>query len=227
MESFYEEYSVGEASRALGVSDRRVRAMIEDGVLAGRRSGGRWLIRRDDVEQRLRQRGRPGRPLSQRNAWALLSKLSGGEWPALPAWDRSRLQRKLAEGSLLSLASELRGRAELRLFRADPRVLEQIRSNPVFVRSGVSAAGEYGADLRAPGVLEAYVPRDQLDALVYRYALRPPAVADANVVLHLFDGSVPRTADGVAPVAAVALDLLESGDARSQRAGRELARRRR
>jgi hypothetical protein len=36
---------------------------------------------------------------------------------------------------------------------------------------------------------------------------------------------VPRTADGVAPVAAVALDLLESDDARAKRAGRELARR--
>jgi hypothetical protein len=71
------------------------------------------------------------------------------------------------------------------------------------------------------------VPRDQLDALVYRYALRPAAVAEANLVLHLLDGSVPRTVDGVAPRAAVALDLLESGDARSQRAGRELARRRR
>jgi excisionase family DNA binding protein len=226
MESFYEEYSVGEASRALGVSDRRVRAMIEDGVLAGRRSGGRWLIRRSEVEDRLRRRGRTGRPLSQRNAWALLSKLSGEEWPALPAWDRSRLQRKLANGSLLSLASELRGRAEPRLFRADPRVLEQIRSDRAVVRSGVSAVVEYGVDLRAPGVLEAYVSRDQVEALVYRYALRPASLADANLVLHLFDGAVPRTAEGVAPVAAVALDLLESGDARSQRAGRELARRR-
>lgn len=224
-ESLPEEYSVAEAARAFGVSGRRVRAMVQDGVLAGRRSGGRWLIRRDDVEQLLHRRGRPGRPMSQRNAWALLSKLSGGEWPALPAWDRSRLRRKLAEGSLLSLASELRGRAERRFFRADPRVLEQIRSDPAFVRSGVSAAVEYDVDLRAPGVVEAYVRRDQIDELVYRYALRPAAVADANTILHVFHGSVPRTADGVAPVAAVALDLLESNDARSQRAGRELARR--
>jgi len=227
MESFYEEYSVGEASQALGVSDRRVRAMIKDGVLAGRRSGGRWLVRMNDVEERLRRRGRAGRPLSQRNAWALLSKLSGGEWPALPAWDRSRLQRKLAKRSLLSLASELRGRAEPRLFRADPRVLDRIRAEPAFVRSGVSAAAEYDVDLRAPGVAEGYISRDQLDGLVYRYALRPAVVADANLVLHLFDGSVPGTADGIAPVAAVALDLMESADARSQRAGRELARRRR
>jgi excisionase family DNA binding protein len=227
MNFIHEEYSVGEASRALGVSDRRVRAMVRDGVLVGRRSGGRWLIRRDDLEQRISRRGRSGRPMSRRNAWALVSKLSGADWPPLPAWDRSRLKQKMAEGSLLSLATELRGRADLRLFRADPRVLDQLRSDPALVRSGVSAAAAYGVDLRAPGVVEAYVPRDHLDALVYRYALRPAGVADANLVLHIVDGSVPRTADGVAPVAAVALDLLESGDARAQRAGRELARRRR
>lgn len=165
--------------------------------------------------------------MSERNAWALVSKLSGDEWPQLPAWDLSRLRRKLAQGSLLSLAPELRARAELRLLRADPRVLEHIRSDPALVRSGASAAVEYGVDVRAPGVVEAYVQRDQLDALVYRYALRPAALAESNLLLRLVHGSVPRTAAGVAPVAAVALDLLDSGDARSERAGRELARRRR
>src|SRR3989442_15495493 len=108
MDSIPQEVSVVEASRALGLSDRRVRAMVRDGVLAGRRIGARWVIRRADVEQRVRRRGRPGRPMSERNAWAMLSKLSGGGWPALPAWARSRLQRRLAHGSLLSLASDLR-----------------------------------------------------------------------------------------------------------------------
>src|SRR4029077_13169365 len=98
MESTHDEYSVGEVAHTLGVSDRRVRAMVRDGVLVGRRSGGRWLIRKDAVEQRLSRQGRPGRPMSRRNAWALVSKLSGGDWPPLPAWDRSRLERKVAEG---------------------------------------------------------------------------------------------------------------------------------
>src|SRR2546430_17403479 len=88
MESILEERSVGEAARALGVSDRRVRAMIRDGVLAGRRSGGRWLIRRDDVEERLRPRGPPGGPLGPRNGWALLMELSCVGLAPLPGWDR-------------------------------------------------------------------------------------------------------------------------------------------
>jgi len=221
------EISVPEAATALGVTGRRVRAMASGGVLAGRRSGGRWLIQRSAVEQRLRQRPAPGRPLSQRKAWALLWKLSGADWPALPAWDRSRLRRKLAGGSLLALANDLRARAEPRFFRADSRVLEHLRADPNLVLSGLSAAAAYGANVRAPGVVEGYLRRDQAQALAYRYALRPAAAADANVILHLVDGAVPRTADGVAPVAVVALDLLESDDARAKRAGRELARRRR
>jgi hypothetical protein len=42
--------------------------------------------------------------------------------------------------------------------------------------------------------------------------------------LRVVAGAVPRAQGGVAPVAAVALDLLESSDDRSRRAGRELAR---
>ncbi len=227
MEAIREEFSVDEASRALRVSQRRIRAMVRDGVLGGRRLGGRWLIRGADVEQRARQQSRPGRPMSERNAWAVLWRLSSGEWPALPAWDRSRLQQKLKRRSLLSLASDLRARAKLRLFRADSRVLERIRSDPAFMRSGVSAAADYGVDLRAPGVVEGYLERDRLDDLVYRYALQSANGADANLVLHLIRHRLPDAQGKVAPVAAVALDLLESDDPRAQRAGRDLARRQR
>ena len=217
---------MSEAAHALRVSDRRVRAIIRSGVLPARRSGGRWLIRRADVEQRLRRRRRAGGPLSQAKAWALVLKCSGADWPAaMPAWDRSRLQRKLAEGSLLALASDLRNRAEPCFFRADARVVQSLSGDPSLVRSGVSASAAYGADVRAPGVFEGYVRRADLDALAYRYALRTVAPVDANVVLHSVDGQVPRTKEGIAPVAAVALDLLESDDPRAERAGRELARR--
>jgi hypothetical protein len=145
--------------------------------------------------------------LGERNAWALVARLSGAEWPELSPWDRSRLKQRLAKRSLLSLADELRDRAEPHLFRGDERVLERLRDDSDIVLSGVNAAAAYGVDIRAPGVVEAYVDRDRLRDLVYRYALRPAEIAD------------------VAPVAAVALDLLESSDDRSRRAGRELARR--
>lgn len=225
MEQLRDHVSVADAARALDVSDRRIRALIRAGALAAQHVGARWLVSRADVERRARHRGRPGRPLGERNAWALIARLSGAEWPELSPWDRSRLKQRLARRSLLSLADELRDRAELHLFRVDERVLARLREDPGIVLSGVNAAAEYGVDIRAPGVVEAYVDRDDLDDLIYRYALRPAEIADANVVLHAVDESVPRARQGVAPVAAVALDLLESPDDRSRRAGRELARR--
>lgn len=225
MEQLRDHVSVAQAARALGVSDRRIRALIRADALAAQHVGGRWLVSRADVEQRARRRGRPGRPLGERNAWALVARLSGAEWPALSPWDRSRLKQRLARRSLLSLADVLRDRAEPHLFRGDERLLERLRDDPDIVLSGVTAAAEYGVDIRAPGVVEAYVERDRLRDLVYRYALRPAEIADANVVLRAVDESVPQARHGVAPVAAVALDLLESPDDRSRRAGRELARR--
>lgn len=225
MEQLRDHVSVADAARALGVSDRRIRALIRVGALAAQQVGGRWLVSRANVERRVRRRGRPGRPLGERNAWALVARLSGAEWPELSPWDRSRLKKRLAKRSLLSLADELRDRAEPQLFRGDERVHERLREDPDIVLSGVNAAAEYGVDIRAPGSVEAYVHRDRLHDLVYRYALRPAEIADANVVLRVVDGSVPRARQGVAPVAAVALDLLESSDDRSRRAGRELARR--
>jgi excisionase family DNA binding protein len=225
MEQRRDYFSVAEAARALGVSDRRIRAIIRAGALAAQHVGGRWLIRRADVEQRARRGNRPGRPLGERNAWALVARLSGAEWPELSPWDRSRLKQRLAKRSLLSLADRLRDRAELHLFRGDERVLERLLADSDIVLSGVNAAAAYGVDIRAPGVVEGYIDRDRLRDLVYRYALRPAESADVNVVLRAVDASVPRARHGVAPVAAVALDLLESSDDRSRRAGRELARR--
>ena len=225
MESQSEEISVGEASRELRVSDRRVRAMVAAGLLRGRRVAGRWLIRRADVERRAREHSRPGRPMSERNAWALLRRLSADEWPDLPAWDLSRLRQKLGRRSVLSLADDLRGRADLVHFRADPRVLERLLRDSDVVRSGVSASSDYRFDVRAPGIVEGYVRHDRLEDLAYRYALRPADPANANVILRAVGADVLSPAERVAPWAAVALDLVESADPRSRRAGRELARR--
>ena len=225
MERRRDHVSVAEAAHALSVSDRRVRALISAGAIAAQAVGGRWLVSRADVEQRARHRVRPGRKLGERNAWALIARLSGEQWPELSPWGRSRLKQRLAGRSLLSLVGMLRDRAESHLFRGDDRVLERLRSDPAVVLSGADAAAVYGADIRAPGLVEAYVDRDRFEDLVYRYALKPAEIADANVILRVVAGSILRARGRVAPVAAVALDLLESSDDRSRRAGRELARR--
>ena len=58
--------------RALGVSDRRVRALIDSERLAARRAGGRWLI----DEAGLGGGVVASRPMSPRMAWAFIVALS-------------------------------------------------------------------------------------------------------------------------------------------------------
>lgn len=54
--------SVSESAELLGVSTARVRALIKSGQLAATKSGRAWILREEDVLQRLAQRPRSGRP---------------------------------------------------------------------------------------------------------------------------------------------------------------------
>src|SRR4051812_43271646 len=67
------EIGVQEAAARLGVSDRRVRALIDSERLAARRAGGRWLI----DEAGLSGGVVASRPMSPRMAWAFIVALSG------------------------------------------------------------------------------------------------------------------------------------------------------
>lgn len=51
-----------EAADMLGVSRRRVRALLASGGLRGRQAGSYWLVARRSVEERLAQDPQPGRP---------------------------------------------------------------------------------------------------------------------------------------------------------------------
>lgn len=54
--------SVGESARQLGVSPSRVRALIKEGRLPAAKNGREWMIREEDVLQRLMASPRAGRP---------------------------------------------------------------------------------------------------------------------------------------------------------------------
>jgi hypothetical protein len=98
--------------------------------------------------------------------------------------------------------------------------LRRIAAQPGLVRTGVSAAAEQGLDIVAPGVLELYVPARTAPRLMRRYFLEPSA--SPNVVLHIVDGPWPfDPAQRVAPGLVAALDLVDAGEERSRRAGRE------
>ncbi|MEO8697611.1 MAG: helix-turn-helix domain-containing protein [Acidimicrobiales bacterium] len=215
--------AVDDAAEQLGVSPRRVRQMLADGVLRGERIGHSWIIDTEAIEVVGARRPGVGRPWSRRSAWALLAVAGGAGDEAQPV-ERARAKRRLAEVGLVGLVGRLAARAVSRRYYAHPAVLEELGRDPGVVLGGVSAARSYGADILAIGMFEAYVRASVVGSLEERYAL--DADADRpNVILRVVaDDDWPFAENArVAPAQVVAVDLLEAADERSRRAGVELA----
>jgi hypothetical protein len=195
--------------------------MLAHGVLAGERVGRAWVIDSNDLRQVEHRRPEVGRPWSPASAWAVLA-LADGEDPDLSPVERSRARRRLAQG-LDVVAGRLSARAELRRFYAHPSVLDRLAAAPAVVRGGISAAAEHGADLVATDGIEGYVRANDLDQLVAKFSLDDEA-GRPNVVLRVVDDAAwPfRPGQVVAGRAVVAVDLFESDDPRSRRAGADL-----
>jgi len=215
---------VAEAAVELGVSPRRVRQMLASGVLAGERVGRAWVIDSGQLIKVGNRRAEVGRPWSPRSAWAVLG-LADGEEPDLSPVERSRARKRLAEG-LDGAVGRLRVRAEARWFYAHPGVMDRLGQDPQVVRSGISAVVEHGADLVVGDGFEGYVRAGDLGELVSRLGLDDHAVRP-NVLLRVVGDAVwPfRPSQRSAGRAVVAIDLLESDEPRSRRAGAELLER--
>jgi excisionase family DNA binding protein len=54
-----ETYTPLEAGRVLGVSDERIRQLVEAGEIEGEKRGGRWRVFRASVHEALSERGSP------------------------------------------------------------------------------------------------------------------------------------------------------------------------
>lgn len=218
-----------EAAARLGLSLRRVEAMIKDELLDATKIGGRWFVVSGSVKRRRSTENKSGRMLSPLNAWAVVNIASGNNdkrdpiIDKLSRWSRSHFRRRLAKEGLVSLAPRLRRRARARRFRADADDVANIRKEPGLVLAGVSAAADLGIDVIAPAVVEAYIRVDKLPRLVRKYYLAEDD-QDPNVILHVIEErDIWPFPPGCKMVSAVvaALDLLEADDQRSKRAALE------
>lgn len=213
-----------EVAKHLRVNEARVRALIQRGVLPGRKVANRWLVPLHALQSSAVAARVAGRPFSPKNAWGLLFLASGkpAEW--LSPVDRARLKARL-ESPKFPLPSRFRRRASVNYLRGDERALRKIVADDKFVRSGVSAAEAHRVDLVAPSVVEGYLPKARLAKMSYEHALRAVAEDSANLIVRAVDDSWPFKSERVAPEAVVAIDLLDSVDQRSRRAGSELLKR--
>jgi excisionase family DNA binding protein len=225
--------TVEDAAKRLGISKKRVYGLAAAGALSPHPIGAnRYLLDAAEVEARRAQGVVNGRPLDQRSAWAVLWLGLGrgdhdlGPWGEYLARNtRWRVRQKLGDGplsdSLAALAPRLRNRAESVKLRAHPSDLRRLVAEPSLVRTGVSAAAEVGADVVAADEVEAYVPADDLARLREKFFLE--GSRKPNVLLRVVQPPWPFPPDvRVAPATAVAVDLLDSTDERTRRAGREL-----
>lgn len=200
----------------LGVSDRRVRQLIDSGDLPAQRLGGRYII-----EEYHLPRSRPTtRPMSPRIAWAFIEMLSGERPSGISNSERARLKDKYERLLAVDepadlLRSWLRKRDQLLFLQVHPRDVAAVREDLRLVPSGIS---DDRSGLSAGHEAEGYVhPRDVGD-LRARYLMvdRLPT----NVWLHVVERPVPRPA----PFGLVLADLaLHDGPREDQRV-REMVR---
>jgi excisionase family DNA binding protein len=220
--------SVSDAADALNLSSARVRLLAANGDIPAEKIGGRWLVEKVGVERRRRRGSSGGRPFIPRNAWAILCLASGEDVDAIAAAARSRLRRTLSLEGLGALSLRLEQRADVARYRAHPGEIAHLRESDKLIPSGVSAARLVGLDLLSGREVDGYVRASALDRLVKKHALAPAAIGESNVVLRIVPDDVWDlflAARPHAPEAAIALDLVEAHDSRSQAAGKELLKR--
>lgn len=103
--------------------------------------------------------------------------------------------------------------------------IQYLLEDEALVPSGISAAGSMGVGLLAGREADGYIGQSQLQRFIDEHALSPGGV-DGNVRLRVVSDDVWQNLAGrsVAPPAAVALDLADELDPRSQTAGKKLVR---
>ncbi len=230
--------SVREAARRLGVGVARVHQRIADGSLPAERIGSQWAVDEASLAAVL-ESGAPGRPLSARSAWALvtLSQAPESALSGLAAAERARAQRRLRQLLRMSMAAQpseaqvhdqasllrswLRNRAVRRLYRASPLDLPDLRADERVLLSGLSHPQ---SAIASGDVVEGYVRASDLDALVQDYLLSPSA-ADraAAVVLHVTPSEAPDELGSI-PLLLLAADLAEHRRPREEARAAELLR---
>jgi excisionase family DNA binding protein len=219
------EMTSREAAQRLHVSDRQVRRLVAAGDLRSRILGGRLLVDMGAVDQRLQSTPGRGRPMSARAAWGVLWELSGERAAWLSATERSRLRARLRTATAESLALAVRRRAVRHDLRVVPQYLEAVVEADDVVAGGISAAQSVDADVVGLGAAEVYCTASTLDELRRRFGLSERGDANVTVRVPILQETPLLTGRDTMPAAVVAMDLLESPDVRTRRAGHDVAER--
>lgn len=213
--------TVQQAAARLGVGEEQVRRLVRSGQLAASKVGQTVVIDDDAVDARARFAVRPGRLLVSATAWGALWELSGERASWLNPADRSRLRGRLRGYDAEQVVAATRARAERHAVRVLPAYRAAVLEAEGVVVSGLTAAAAVGADIvTAGGEDEAYCSAVTFAELRDDYALTNRG--QANLILRVPRFDIPCAGRKRMPEAVVAVDLAESSDVRTRRAGLEL-----
>jgi excisionase family DNA binding protein len=210
--------TVPQAAARLGVGEEQVRRLVRSGQLAATKVGQTVVIDDDAVDARARLAVRPGRPLVPATAWAALWEMSGERAAWLSPADRSRLRARLRRYDAEQVVATTRARSQRHAVRVLPAYRDAVLAGEGVVVSGPTAAAAVGADIvSAGGDDEAYCSTATFARLRADYALADRG--QANLILRIPRFDLPLEGLERMPDAVVAVDLAESSDVRTRRAG--------
>jgi len=223
--------STREVAEQLGVTARRVQALVKQGDLDAVRVGRTLLIEPESVARHQARGSAPTRPLSPRMSWAaLLSEIGTTDIErvskafGLSSSERGRLmnlhRRPSADWTWLA-----RRRAHTQRYAVRSAYLADIVTTTGVLTSGVSALDHYNINLTTQvNTAEVYAQAHVVEMLAREFALR--ADSAGNLIVHVLSGidAVTQFLEErtTMPSATVAVDLLEAGESRARRAGLEL-----
>lgn len=213
--------TTSEAAKLLGVSAEAVRKMLKVGRLEQVGLAGRnILIGADSVNRVCRESKRAGRLWTQRTAWAALSLLSGAEASWMSASELWRLRKKLATLSSDEIQLLARNRAASRRFRGSESAKEKL--SYALAATGARSlkdselSNEFGLASGADA-LEGYAKTGFIEEHARKLGLREDPSGD--ILIREVD-FVQSLASGRVPIAAIAVDLMDSLSTRERSAGR-------
>lgn len=202
--------SLADASELLNVSAERVRQLVASGQLPGVRFGNAWAVPRDAIVARRHQANRRGRPLGPKRAW----------------------EEILAENVDLGAIGRYGERGEVRRYQIGRGDLAHLAEQEAVLVSGVAGAVGHGELLSSDGSESVFYLADSMVGRLLSMVAAVPAALGPVIVRVVPDDAwallidtrlaSPDVGSRLAPRAAVALDLMESGDPRQWEAAGHL-----
>lgn len=218
-----ETMTTREAGERLGITQVSVRQLIANGQLTASGTAGKAiLVNRSSVERLAVAGTRRGRAWTAKTAWAALALLSGQNPCWISASEKSRLKSRLRHLDADAICILARNKDRTIRFRATQDGLAALSEH--LIASGTSAmrdestADTFGMS-GGGGIAEGYVMAG--DAAALADALGLVKDPEGNTIIHEVELAEPF-ADGAAPVAAIAVDLMGSLATRERSAGQRV-----